>query len=95
MNDAPQTDSEPTPVTELSFEAASQELEAIIDRLERGDVPLETSLDAYGRGQALLGRCRSILDRAATRIEEVDLEASPDEGDHGGAGSSTSGDVPF
>ena len=95
MSDAPQTDSEPTPVNELSFEAASQELEAIIDRLERGDVPLETSLDAYGRGQALLGRCRSILDRAATRIEEVDLEASPEQEDHGSAGSSSSGDVPF
>lgn len=76
MSDDHPTNQEPTPVADLSFEAASQELEAIIDRLERGDVPLETSLDAYGRGQALLGRCRSILDRAATRIEEVDLQAT-------------------
>ena len=30
-----------TPVAELSFEAALAELEAVVARLERGDVPLE------------------------------------------------------
>lgn len=58
----------------LRFEEAATELESIIDRLEEGDIPLEESLEAYGRGRALLARCRSILDAAATEIAEVELD---------------------
>lgn len=67
----------------LRFEEAATELESIIDRLEEGDIPLEESLEAYGRGRALLARCRAILDAAATEIAEVDLEtdASTPDGD--------------
>lgn len=72
-------DADSTPdVAELRFEEAAEALETIIDGLERGDVPLEESLAAYERGRALLARCRTILDGAAARISEVDLE-SPDE----------------
>ena len=75
MKDRPTDADEQTPVEELDFEAAAEELESIIDRLERGDVALEGSLEAYGRGQALLARCRGILDSAAAKIAEVDLDA--------------------
>ena len=75
MKDRPTDAEEPTPVEDLDFETAAQELETIIDRLERGDVALEGSLEAYGRGQALLARCRGILDSAAAKIAEVDLDA--------------------
>ncbi|MEE2973463.1 MAG: exodeoxyribonuclease VII small subunit [Planctomycetota bacterium] len=74
MSDEATPAEELVPVEDLTFEAASEELERIIDRLERGDVPLEESLEAHGRGRALLERCRSILDRAAVRIAEVDPE---------------------
>jgi len=63
---------------DLRFEDAAEALETIIDRLERGDVPLEDSLEAWERGRALLGRCREILDQAAERVAEVDLEADPE-----------------
>jgi exodeoxyribonuclease VII small subunit len=63
---------------DLGFEDAAEALESIIDQLEKGDVPLEESLQAYDRGRALLARCRSILDRAATRIAEVDLQKAED-----------------
>ena len=63
-------------IEEMSFEEAAEELESIIDRLERGDVPLEDGLDAYGRGRSLLARCRGILDTAAARIEDTDREDS-------------------
>ena len=82
MKDRPTDAEEPTPVEDLDFETAAEELETIIDRLERGDVALEGSLEAYGRGQALLARCRGILDSAAAKIAEVDLDAdaqSPNE----------------
>ncbi|MBC03212.1 MAG: exodeoxyribonuclease VII small subunit [Phycisphaerae bacterium] len=75
MKDRSSDAEDPTPVEDLDFEAAAEELETIIDRLESGDVALEGSLEAYGRGQALLARCRGILDSAAARIAEVDLEA--------------------
>ena len=74
MSDDATPSEELVPVEDLSFEEASEELERIIDRLERGDVPLEESLEAHGRGRSLLDRCRSILDRAAVRIAEVDPE---------------------
>ncbi|RPG19176.1 MAG: exodeoxyribonuclease VII small subunit [Phycisphaera sp. TMED9] len=70
-------DSEPD--APLRFEAAAEELESIIDQLEQGDIPLEESLAAYGRGRSLLARCRSILDAAAAEIAEVDLDALDDD----------------
>jgi len=66
-------------IESLRFEDAAEALESIIDRLEEGDIPLEESLEAYDRGRALLARCRSILDRAAERIAEVDLDQTSDE----------------
>ena len=78
MSDDATPSEELVPVEDLTFEAASEELERIIDRLERGDVPLEESLEAHGRGRSLLERCRSILDHAAIRIAEVDPE-DPDD----------------
>ncbi|MHC4793677.1 MAG: exodeoxyribonuclease VII small subunit [Planctomycetota bacterium] len=63
----------------LRFEEAASELESIIDRLEEGDIPLEESLEAYGRGRTLLTRCRSILDAAATEIAEVELDTDASE----------------
>ena len=65
-------------IDDLRFEDAAEALETIIDRLESGDVPLEDSLEAWERGRALLTRCRAILDQAADRVAEVDLD--PDGG---------------
>ena len=42
-----------TPVAELSFEKALQELESIVQRLEQGKVDLEESIAIYERGEAL------------------------------------------
>ena len=70
-----------TPEVPLRFEAAAEELESIIDRLEQGDIPLEESLAAYGRGRSLLTRCRSILDAAAAEISETGLDGMEDDAD--------------
>ena len=68
-----------TEIGELRFEDAAEALETIIDQLERGDVPLEDSLEAWERGRALLTRCREILDQAADRIAEVDVDGDAEE----------------
>ena len=41
---------EKTPVEQLTYKQASQELELIIRSLESGDMELEESLESYTRG---------------------------------------------
>jgi exodeoxyribonuclease VII small subunit len=67
----PAEGSEETP----SFEVAMQELETLVDRMEQGEVSLEDSLKAFERGRALVSRCKSILDDAERRIEQMGLDA--------------------
>ncbi len=60
-----------TPVAELSFEQALGELEAIVDRLDRGEIPLEQSIAAYERGTALRRHCEQKLAEARLRVERL------------------------
>jgi exodeoxyribonuclease VII small subunit len=55
----------------LSFEVALKELESIVTKLERGDVPLEESIAIYERGEALKQRCESLLREAEERVEKI------------------------
>lgn len=59
----------------LPFEKALAELETIVGRLERGDVPLEESIAIYERGEALKARCEALLRLAEARIERITLSA--------------------
>lgn len=63
--------SEAVPVTELTFEKAMAELEAIVARLEKGDVSLEDSIKLYERGEALRARCDALLQDAELRVEKI------------------------
>lgn len=60
-------------VAALPFEQALKELEGIVSRLERGDVPLEDSIAIYERGERLKEHCESLLRRAEARIEKIAL----------------------
>lgn len=62
-------------VKSLSFEKALQELEGIVTKLERGDVPLEESIAAYERGEALKAQCSRLLSAAEARVEKIRLNA--------------------
>ena len=62
------------PEDELSYEEAVERLEAIIDRIESGEIGLEESIAQYERGMALVRRCRDVLDRAQQRIETLEAE---------------------
>jgi exodeoxyribonuclease VII small subunit len=63
------------------FEAAIAELEAVVKRLEEGDLPLEQSLALYERGVQLSRFCHARLEDAERRIEVLNergkLEAAP------------------
>jgi exodeoxyribonuclease VII small subunit len=54
---------------EPSFEDALERLEAIVDRLESGELPLEDALAAFEEGVSLSRRCAAQLDSAERRIE--------------------------
>ncbi len=60
-----------TAVSALPFEKALEELEGIVRRLERGDVPLEDSIAIYERGEALKKHCEALLKNAQARIDKI------------------------
>lgn len=61
-------------VSKLSFEAASAELEQILQKIDSGDQGLEDAMALHRRGQHLLAHCRSLLDRADQELKEVSLD---------------------
>lgn len=61
-------------IATLSFEQALQELERIVSDLERGDVPLDRSIEIYERGEALKKHCEKLLKAAEDRIEKIRLD---------------------
>ena len=62
----------------MTYEQALAELEALIERIERGEIGLEESLAEYRRGAALLKRCRAILETAEQQIEQLTADGSED-----------------
>ena len=65
---------EATPVAEMSFEEAMRELEAVVTKLERGDVALEDSIRLYERGAELKARCESKLKEAEEKVAQITLD---------------------
>jgi exodeoxyribonuclease VII small subunit len=55
----------------LSFEKAIAELEAIIQTLESGQLPLQDVINAYKRGRHLAAICQSHLQEAQLQIEHI------------------------
>lgn len=64
---------EAAPIDSMTFETALAELEQIVDRLERGDVPLAESINIYERGEALKQHCEKLLKEAEMRVEKIRL----------------------
>ncbi|MBX5478330.1 MAG: exodeoxyribonuclease VII small subunit [Pyrinomonas methylaliphatogenes] len=54
---------------ELDFESALAQLEQIVRELERGDLPLEKSLELFEQGVRLSRECQERLSEAERRIE--------------------------
>ncbi len=62
------------PVEEMSFEEAMAALEKVVGDLERGDVPLEQSIDLYERGARLKKRCEDKLKEAEEKVAAITLD---------------------
>lgn len=65
------TDLKFSPLEELSYEEALEELEELVLMLEAGDKNLETTLLYFERGQKLASYCISLLDEAESKVEEL------------------------
>ena len=60
-----------TPIEQMSFEAALRELEAIVTKLEQGEIDLDDSIALYERGQQLKSHCEQKLKSAESRLEKI------------------------
>ena len=69
---APEKPADPAGQPEPSFEASLAALEAVVQELEGGELPLEQALAAFENGIALARRCGSRLDAAELRIKKLE-----------------------
>lgn len=60
--------SDPLLVTELTYEQAAAELEAIVRQLEGEALPLDVALARFERGQALAAHCTAVLEAATLKV---------------------------
>ena len=61
-------------MNELTFEQKQEQLEAIVSRLESGNVPLEEMVRLYERGEALYRDCAETLASYEKRLEALSQE---------------------
>ncbi|ADC70932.1 exodeoxyribonuclease VII, small subunit [Thioalkalivibrio sp. K90mix] len=79
------------------FEASLEALEALVARMESGELGLEQSLEEFQRGMELVGLCQKALDDAQARIEKL-ASAPAEQGTVSGSAAGTPtdpDDVPF
>ena len=63
------------PVEELSFEEALRRLEEVVRTLEKGEAPLDKSIELYQEGDRLKRHCEARLKAAQARIEQIAFNA--------------------
>ncbi len=76
MSTGPATEAAEKVGAEPTFEAAKKELDAIVARLEKGELPLEEIFSAYKRGVELSLLCGRQLDEFEKRVEQLTMDAS-------------------
>jgi len=64
------------PKTEKSFEESMSELEALIEKLEDPNTPLESIVQTYAEGQKLLKACQARLEAAELKLEQANTDGS-------------------
>src|SRR5882672_731355 len=61
---------------ELPFEEGLKKLEAIVESMESGDLPLETLLQRFEQGTRLVKVCQSRLEQAELKIQKLEKDSS-------------------
>jgi exodeoxyribonuclease VII small subunit len=60
-----------TDARSLGFEEAFQSLQGIVERLEKGNLPLDESVALFELGTELANRCTALLDQAELKIRSL------------------------
>jgi exodeoxyribonuclease VII small subunit len=69
------TEQPPTPINpELTYEAATARLEAIVRRLDSGEAGLRETLELVREGRGLVEFCAGELDAVGQSLEELRLD---------------------
>ena len=55
----------------LSFEQAFEQLEAAVEALQDGQMPLERALNYYEEGMKLAQHCNKLLEKAELRVQQL------------------------
>lgn len=63
--------------TKPDFEQSLQELEALVLKMENGDLSLEDSLKEFERGVQLTRQCQEALTAAEQRVKLIAADGSP------------------
>lgn len=72
MPNAPRSAVQPGAAKVQPFEEALKKLEAIVDEMESGDLPLDSLLARFEEGTRLLKNCQSKLDEAELKISRLE-----------------------
>lgn len=62
-------------MSEPTFEQKQEQLEAIVARLESGNVPLEEMIRLYEQGEVLYRECAETLDAYEKRLSELEQKS--------------------
>ena len=63
----------------FDFESALEELESLVEKLEKGDLPLEESLKEFERGIALTRNCQKELKEAEQKVRILTEQGSEED----------------
>ena len=67
-----------TELEKLTFEEAMQELEKLVESLDKGDVSLDEAIAAYDRGSQLKDYCQKKLHDAKMKVETIQASENID-----------------
>lgn len=62
----------------LTFEAGLSTLESLIERLEKGSVPLDEAIAFYEKGMELVSHCTALLDATEAKVNQLVTGAAGD-----------------
>ena len=67
-----------TELEKLTFEQAMQELEKLVESLDKGNVSLDEAIAAYDRGSKLKDYCQKKLNEAKMKVETIQSSDNSD-----------------
>ena len=59
----------------LTFEQAFEQLEAAVEALQDGQMPLERALNYYEEGMKLAQHCNELLEKAELRVQQLHVNS--------------------